>query len=83
MPNQRPGEGGGYEKLILNENWCTGSYGSAFLVTLRNDPTRKYVVKEVTVGHMKPADREKAQQEAELLREVRKTSVLMPYSRRQ
>lgn len=39
-------------------------------MSLRSDRNRFYVIKEVTVGHMSPQERERAQQEAELLSEV-------------
>jgi hypothetical protein len=48
----------------------TGSYGAAYLVELRADRSKKYVAKEVMVGHLSIKDREAAQLEAEVLRQV-------------
>jgi NIMA (never in mitosis gene a)-related kinase len=54
-----------------------GSYGAAMLVCLKADPNRKFVIKEIVVGHLKPAERDAAKQEAEVLRQMTHSNITM------
>eukprot|EP01031_Cornospumella_fuschlensis_P053239 gene53239-65028_t len=52
-----------------------GSYGAAILVELRADPTQKFVVKEIVIGHLKPAEQQAARKEAEVLHQMNHSNI--------
>jgi NIMA (never in mitosis gene a)-related kinase len=54
-----------------------GSYGAAILVELRSDPARKFVVKEIVIGHLKPAEQQSAKNEAEVLYQMNHSNITM------
>jgi NIMA (never in mitosis gene a)-related kinase len=54
-----------------------GSYGAALLVCLKANPDRKFVIKEIVVGHLKPAERDAAKQEAEVLAQMTHSNITM------
>eukprot|EP00598_Pedospumella_elongata_P015409 CAMPEP_0185001232 /NCGR_PEP_ID=MMETSP1098-20130426/70480_1 /TAXON_ID=89044 /ORGANISM="Spumella elongata, Strain CCAP 955/1" /LENGTH=65 /DNA_ID=CAMNT_0027528501 /DNA_START=78 /DNA_END=271 /DNA_ORIENTATION=+ len=47
-----------------------GSYGAAILVELRSNPSQRFVIKEIVIGHLKPAERNAAKSEAEVLHQM-------------
>jgi NIMA (never in mitosis gene a)-related kinase len=54
-----------------------GSYGAAILVSLKADVNIKFVIKEIVVGHLKPQERDAAQQEAEVLSQMTHSNITM------
>lgn len=54
-----------------------GSYGAALLVCLRSSPAQKFVVKEIVVGHLKPAEQQAAKNEAEVLHQMSHSNITM------
>jgi serine/threonine protein kinase len=54
-----------------------GSYGAAILVELRSDPSQKFVVKEIVIGHLKPTEQQSAKNEAEVLHQMNHSNITM------
>jgi NIMA (never in mitosis gene a)-related kinase len=54
-----------------------GSYGAALLVCLKADPNRKFVIKEIVVGHLKAEERQAAKKEAEVLHQMTHSNITM------
>lgn len=54
-----------------------GSYGAAILVELRSDPSQKFVVKEIVIGHLKPAEQQSAKNEADVLHQMNHSNITM------
>jgi NIMA (never in mitosis gene a)-related kinase len=54
-----------------------GSYGAAILVELRSNPAQKFVIKEIIIGHLKPAEQVSARQEAEVLNQMKHSNITM------
>jgi NIMA (never in mitosis gene a)-related kinase len=54
-----------------------GSYGSALLVELKANPAKKFVVKEIAIGHLKPAEQKAAKTEAEVLHQMAHSNITM------
>lgn len=54
-----------------------GSYGAALLVELRANPTQKFVIKEIVIGHLKPAEQKAAKSEAEVLHKMAHSNITM------
>lgn len=54
-----------------------GSYGAALLVELRADPSKKFVIKEIVIGHMKAAEQQSAKKEAEVLHQMNHSNITM------
>lgn len=54
-----------------------GSYGAAILVELRSDPSKKFVIKEIVIGHLKPAEQQSAKNEAEVLHQMNHSNITM------
>lgn len=52
-----------------------GSYGAALLVELRADPSQKFVIKEIVIGHLKPAEQQAAKNEAEVLHQMNHSNI--------
>lgn len=52
-----------------------GSYGAAILVELRADPAQKFVIKEIVIGHLKPAEQQAAKNEAEVLHQMNHSNI--------
>lgn len=52
-----------------------GSYGAAILVELRADPSQKFVIKEIVIGHLKPAEQQAAKNEAEVLYKMKHSNI--------
>ena len=52
-----------------------GSYGAAILVELKSNPSTKYVMKEIVVGHLKDKDRLTATKEAEVLNQMKHSNI--------
>ena len=52
-----------------------GSYGAAILVELRSDPSKKYVVKEIIIGHLKPTEQQTAKNEAGVLNKLSHSNI--------
>jgi serine/threonine protein kinase len=52
-----------------------GSYGAAILVELRSNPSQKFVIKEIVIGHLKPAEQEAAKTEAEVLHQMNHSNI--------
>jgi NIMA (never in mitosis gene a)-related kinase len=52
-----------------------GSYGAAILVELRADPSQKFVIKEIVIGHLKPAEQQSAKNEAEVLHQMNHSNI--------
>jgi serine/threonine protein kinase len=54
-----------------------GSYGAAILVELRSDPSKKFVIKEIVIGHLKPAEQASAKGEADVLHQMNHSNITM------
>ena len=54
-----------------------GSYGAAILVELKGNPSQKFVIKEIVVGHMKEAEQAAAKREAEVLHKMSHSNITM------
>lgn len=54
-----------------------GSYGAALLVCLKTNPDRKFVIKEIVVGHLKQAEKDAAEQEAKVLSQMTHSNITM------
>jgi NIMA (never in mitosis gene a)-related kinase len=54
-----------------------GSYGSALLVELKANPIKKFVVKEIAIGHLKPAEQKAAKSEADVLHQMSHSNITM------
>ena len=54
-----------------------GSYGAAILVELRSNPSQRFVIKEIVIGHLKPAERNAAKSEAEVLHQMNHSNITM------
>ena len=54
-----------------------GSYGAAILVCLRGDEKKKFVVKEIVVGHLKESEQRAARKEAEVLSQMQHSNITM------
>ena len=54
-----------------------GSYGAALLVCLKANPDRKFVIKEIVVGHLKQSERDAAEQEAKVLSQMTHSNITM------
>lgn len=54
-----------------------GSYGAALLVCLKAKPEKKFVIKEIVVAHLKPAEREAAEGEAKVLSQMTHSNITM------
>ena len=52
-----------------------GSYGAAILVELRSDANKKFVIKEIVIGHLKPNEQEAAKNEAEVLHQMNHSNI--------
>jgi serine/threonine protein kinase len=52
-----------------------GSYGAAILVELRDDTSQKFVIKEIVIGHLKPAEQQSARKEAEVLHQMNHSNI--------
>mmetsp|Transcript_10718 Transcript_10718/g.17474 ORF Transcript_10718/g.17474 Transcript_10718/m.17474 type:complete len:1278 (-) Transcript_10718:2028-5861(-) len=54
-----------------------GSYGAAILVELRSNPSQRFVIKEIVIGHLKPAEQASAKSEAEVLQIMNHSNITM------
>lgn len=54
-----------------------GSYGAAILVESRANPSEKYVMKEIVVGHLKSDDQSAAMSEAKVLQQMNHSNITM------
>ena len=54
-----------------------GSYGAAILVELKANPSQKFVIKEIVVGHMKPAQQAEAKKEAAVLQQMSHSNITL------
>ncbi len=54
-----------------------GSYGAAILVELRSDPSKKFVIKEIVIGHLKPSEQASAKSEADVLHQMNHSNITM------
>ena len=54
-----------------------GSYGCALLACLRSDENQKFVIKEIVVGHMKPEEQLAAKKEADVLRQMSHSNIVL------
>lgn len=54
-----------------------GSYGAAILVELRSNPSQKFVIKEIVIGHLKLAEQNAAKSEAEVLHQMNHSNITM------
>ena len=54
-----------------------GSYGAAILVELRSNPSQRFVIKEIVIGHLKPAEQTAAKSEAEVLHQMNHSNITM------
>ena len=54
-----------------------GSYGAAILVSLRGNEKKKFVIKEIVVGHMKESEQLSAKKEAEVLSQMQHSNITM------
>lgn len=54
-----------------------GSYGAAILVELRSNPAQKFVIKEIVIGNLKPAEQQAAKNEAEVLHQMTHSNITM------
>lgn len=54
-----------------------GSYGAALLVELRSNPAQKFVIKEIVIGHLKPAEQKAAKSEADVLKQMNHSNITM------
>lgn len=54
-----------------------GSYGAAILVELRSNPSQRFVIKEIVIGHLKPAEQAAARSEAEVLHQMNHSNITM------
>jgi NIMA (never in mitosis gene a)-related kinase len=53
-----------------------GSFGKALLVCDKRNRKRKFVVKEVVIGHLSVADKAKAEAEAEVLKQMKHSNII-------
>lgn len=54
-----------------------GSYGAAILVELRSNPSQRFVIKEIVIGHLKPAEQTAAKSEADVLHQMNHSNITM------
>ncbi len=54
-----------------------GSYGAAILVEQKSNPSQKYVIKEILIGHLKPEEQKAAKKEADLLQQMSHSNIVM------
>ena len=54
-----------------------GSYGSALLVELKSNPSQKFVMKEIIIGHLKPNEQKAAKGEADVLHQMSHSNITM------
>lgn len=54
-----------------------GSYGAAILVELRSNPSQKFVIKEIVIGHLKISEQNAAKMEAEVLHQMSHSNITM------
>ncbi|KAJ1429395.1 kinase-like domain-containing protein, partial [Ochromonadaceae sp. CCMP2298] len=54
-----------------------GSYGAAILVELRSNASQRFVIKEIVIGHLKPAEQASAKAEAEVLHQMNHSNITM------
>lgn len=54
-----------------------GSYGAAILVELRADASKKFVLKEIIIGHLSDVEQAAAKQEAEVLHQMSHSNITM------
>ena len=54
-----------------------GSYGAAILVELRSNPSKKFVLKEIVIGHLKPHEQAASKKEAEVLQQMCHSNIVM------
>ena len=69
--------GGGLKKYKKVKYLGKGSYGAALLVELKSDATKKFVIKEIVIGHLKEAEQLAAKKEAEVLRQLSHSNITM------
>lgn len=54
-----------------------GSYGAALLVELKSNPSQKFVIKEIVIGHLKENEQNAAKKEAEVLHQMSHSNITM------
>ena len=54
-----------------------GSFGAALLVELRANPSQKFVMKEIVIGHLPQQEQNAAKQEAEVLHQMSHSNITM------
>ncbi len=54
-----------------------GSFGAALLVELRANPSQKFVIKEIVIGHLPLQEQNAAKQEAEVLHQMSHSNITM------
>ena len=54
-----------------------GSYGAAILVELRANASKKFVIKEIVVGHLKATEQAAAMKEAEVLSQMTHSNITL------
>ena len=54
-----------------------GSYSGTVLVELRSNPAQKFVIKEIVIGHLKPAEQKAAKNEADVLHQMSHSNITM------
>jgi len=54
-----------------------GSYGAAILAELRSNPSQKFVIKEIVIGHLKLAEQNAAKSEADVLHQMNHSNITM------
>lgn len=52
-----------------------GSYGSAILVSLKSNPRETFVIKEILIGHLKPAEQNNAKKEVDVLKKMKHSNI--------
>jgi tRNA A-37 threonylcarbamoyl transferase component Bud32 len=54
-----------------------GSYGAAILVQLRANESKKFVIKEIVIGHLQESEQAAAKKEAEVLHQMQHSNITM------
>jgi NIMA (never in mitosis gene a)-related kinase len=64
------------ENYVIEKKIGSGSYGNCFLVHLKTNTSKKYVIKKVPMASMSSKERKAAQQEVSLLQSLQHPNIV-------
>lgn len=64
------------EKYVIEKKIGQGSYGGVFIVHLKNNPEKRYVLKRVPLNTLSSKEKKSAEQEVALLRKLQHPNIV-------